>query len=109
MLRPYIARNGGYNFISFLEGIFHGASNRKAALDWIITLTDAPEAQNVLGELIQSSLVTNAEKEPLYKAEIARAQTALQGADKERLQLLRIQYVQYLTSEKRYSVSKSCP
>jgi Tfp pilus assembly protein PilF len=101
MLRAYIARNGGYNFIPFLEGILHGVSDRKAALEWIITLTNAPETQNVLDELIQSSLVTSAEKEPLYRAEIARAQTALEGAANEQLRLLRIQYVQYLASEKR--------
>jgi hypothetical protein len=54
-----------------------------------------------LGELIQSNVVTNAEKEPLYKAEIASAQTAFQSDDKEQLQQLQIQYAQYLASEKR--------
>jgi cellulose synthase operon protein C len=102
MLRAYIARNGGYNFIPFFEGILDGASDRKAALEWIITLTNTPETQSVLDELIQSNVVTSTEKELLYKAEIARAQTALQGAGNEQLQLLRIQYVQYLASEKRH-------
>jgi Tfp pilus assembly protein PilF len=108
MLRAYIARNGGYNFLSFLDAILHGASDRKAALDWIIALTSAPEAQNILDELLQSGLVTHAEKDSLYQAQIARVRTAFQNAAgqeatsaKEQLQQLQIQYVQYLASKKR--------
>ncbi|HMF76597.1 MAG TPA: tetratricopeptide repeat protein [Bryobacteraceae bacterium] len=108
MLRAYIARNGGYNFSSFLEGILHGASDRKAALDWIVVLTNTPEARNILSELLQSALITDAEKEPLYKTEIARARATLQGAAGqeatgayEQLQQLQTQYVRYLAAEKR--------
>jgi tetratricopeptide (TPR) repeat protein len=101
MLRAYIARNGGYNFMSLLTGILQGASDRKAAIDWIINLTVAPEAQNILGELLQSTLVTSAEKDALYKTQLTRA--AAQGAagQNEQLQLLQIEYVRYLASEKR--------
>jgi hypothetical protein len=109
MLHLYIKRNGAYQFEPFIEGMFTEAKGRQSALDWLLDLAHDENGGEVLQQLAQSPVLTQAERVPVYRAMIARMERAVQAAAgdartaaQSELNSERVQYANYLETQKRY-------
>jgi tetratricopeptide (TPR) repeat protein len=109
MLHLYIKRNGAYQFEPFIEGMFTEAKDRQSALDWLLDLTRDENGREILQELAQSPMLTEAERDPIYRATIARMERAVQAAagdarteQQTELNSELVQYANYLAAQKRY-------
>ena len=80
MLRVYAKRNGAYNFTPFLRGIFKDAADPKAAVSWMVELSQLPNTDWLLGELTDQAWIPQAVKAPIYEAKIDRDRKALNAA-----------------------------
>ncbi|MBV9084581.1 MAG: tetratricopeptide repeat protein, partial [Acidobacteriaceae bacterium] len=110
MLRAYIRRNGAYNFTLFLNGMFEHTSNPRATLDWVIQLSNAPNLEEILAEVLRSRWVRDADKDAVYRVDIERRRNALNSAAGEQAVQLRqaltertIEYARYLDDQKRWA------
>jgi tetratricopeptide (TPR) repeat protein len=109
MLHLYIKRSGAYQFEPFIEGILTGAKSRQSALNWMLDLTHDENGGEILQQLAQSRMLTEPERDPVYRATIARRERAVQAAagdarteQQSELNSERVQYANYLETQKRY-------
>ena len=109
MLHLYIKRSGAYQFEPFIEGIFTEARSRQSALDWLLDLTHDENGGEILQALAQSPMLTPAERDPVYRATVARLERAVQAAagdarteQQSQLNSERVEYANYLEAQKRY-------
>ncbi len=105
-IRAKIKKNGGYEFLPFVEGILTDSPDRKASFAWVLQLLKAPELEEVAEEIISMKLLPDAEKRPFYEAEIQNRRTALgkvhgDAAEDARLNLTEAisSYVKYLNEQ----------
>ena len=71
MLAANIKRNQSYEFMAFVEGILAHAADRKAALEWVLQLARSPKLSGLPEQLTESVLLSEAEKDPFYQANLA--------------------------------------
>ena len=109
MLNAYIKRNGSYQFMTFVRGMLDHASDRADTISWILDLSRGPNMGGLLGELTESQLLTDKEKDPLYQERIRRERNQLASAqgeeaaqDREQLLAAIIAYAQYLNQDNRW-------
>ncbi len=110
LLRTYIKRNGTYELRPLLEGLLEGATDRAAALHWVIELAQLPGAEGALSEMIASPDVrTYAAKSQLYEAKIAAAtkaaaEVAGDAAVQARaeLQQAELEFIRYLDGQRQW-------
>ena len=69
MLAANSKRDGSYQFLPLVEGILTGAADRKSAVNWVLQLAKTPELTGLSDQIIQSSLLSEAEKKPFYLAD----------------------------------------
>ncbi len=114
MLEAYLKRNGIYQFDPFLEGLFAPSADRGLIVPWMVQLSRTSGASGLIGLILsRPGLVPDADKDALYKAEIARTNASAPGAAgyaggidptavDERKQTA-IDYAQYLDGQKRWT------
>jgi tetratricopeptide (TPR) repeat protein len=109
MLHLYIKRSGAYQFEPFIEGMFTEAKSRQNALNWLLDLAHGENGGEILQELAQSPMLTQQERDPIYRATIARIERSVQAAagdarseQQSELNSERVQYANYLETQKRY-------
>ncbi len=110
MLRAYARRNGAYNFTPFLEGIVDHAPDSRAAFEWIIQLSELPNMDGVLGQVLAEDWIPPGAKDSLYRAEIELRRKAVSAAFGEQATQLReelkqrmIEYARYLEAQRRWA------
>lgn len=103
MLQAYIKRNGAYNFMPFLEGIFDHAPDQKAALEWVIKLSSTPNMGGLLREVLNSQWIPEPAKDVVYRTQIERDRDAVSSSSgaaaeqaKQDLKNALIEYALYL-------------
>jgi tetratricopeptide (TPR) repeat protein len=109
MLHLYIKRSGAYQFEPFIEGMFTEAKSRRSALDWLLNLAHDENGGEILQILAQSPVLSEAERDPLYREMIARKQKAVTAAAgdartaaQSELNSQLGEYANYLEMQKRY-------
>ncbi len=111
MLRIYIKRNGLYQFEPFLRGMFDGAPDSKATVDWVVALSQLPGADGFLRQVLSLDKgIRPQDKDAVYQAELARANkeaAALAGdaakAAREDVKQTAIQYATFLGQQGRWA------
>jgi len=107
LLGQYIRINGGYNLMPFITGILTDAPDRDAAVAWVIQITRDPKAASVLDELVQSPLLTVADKDTIFREQLQRARQQ-EGRPNTGEQAypssvaVAVNYAQYLIANHRY-------
>jgi cellulose synthase operon protein C len=107
LLGQYIRINGGYNLMPFITGILTDAPDRDVAVTWVIQITRDPKAASVLNEVLQSPLLTVADKDTIFREQLQRArqQEGRPNTGEETYPssiAVAVNYAQYLNANHRY-------
>jgi hypothetical protein len=112
MLGANIKKNQSYQFLPFVEGILTHAADRNAALVWVLQLARTSDLAGLPEEVIESPLLTEAEKRPFYSlnVEIKRAEVTKSAGEaaqqaRELLQKAQAAYANYLNEQGQWEVA----
>lgn len=108
MLLEYVARNGAYQFEPLTEALL-STRNRAEAVSWILDLSRSSKTEAFLSNLLQSGVLQETEKEPVYRELIKRQQVRVATLFGEQARNASNELVGYQAQFARYLLDQQKP